>query len=171
MITNSGDLELRKGGGEGRFCIACLAGFSSIRCDFFLFVQSKGGGPPLDPPLITGLKFFMILFSLFIPFQKKPASLPELFSRDAVLEELGVLPEDIQGEKRLLLAYTYVLFQLGTCWLINLLACYVNKTNTLLAKKLSFMTASLYFWHLTKPGQGIIVFKARTSSGFRCTLL
>ena len=41
----------------------------------------------------------MTLFSLFIAFQKKPASLPELFSRDAVLEELGVLPEDIQGEK------------------------------------------------------------------------
>jgi len=42
---------------------------------------------------------FMISFSSFIPFQKKHASLPELFSRDAVLEELGVLPEDIQGEK------------------------------------------------------------------------
>ena len=35
----------------------------------------------------------------FIPFHKKYASLPELFSRDAVLEELGVLPEDIQGVK------------------------------------------------------------------------
>ena len=58
--------------------------------------------------MITGLKCFrvfftlftfMISFSSFIPFQKKHVSLPELFSRDAVLEELGVLPEDIQGEK------------------------------------------------------------------------
>lgn len=41
----------------------------------------------------------MISFSPFIPFHKKYASLPELFSRDAVLDELGVLPEDIQGVK------------------------------------------------------------------------
>lgn len=44
----------------------------------------------------------MIFLSSFIPFLKKHASLPELFSRDAVLEELGVLPEDIQGENFLL---------------------------------------------------------------------
>jgi len=50
----------------------------------------------------TPSKYFMIFLSSFIPFLKKHASLPELFSRDAVLEELGVLPEDIQGENFLL---------------------------------------------------------------------
>ena len=65
----------------------------------------------------------MISFSSFIPFQKKYASLPELFSRDAVLEELGVLPEDIQGEK--ITTSFLVYFRFISTWnlQVNLLAC------------------------------------------------
>ena len=61
----------------------------------------------------------MISLSSFIPFQKKHASLPELFSRDAVLEELGVLPEEIQGKKIPTLFSSIPSFYL----LVNLLAC------------------------------------------------
>ena len=64
----------------------------------------------------------MILFSLYIRFQKKPASLPELFSRDAVLEELGVLPEDIQGEKIATSFWVYVCFLSALNLQVNLLA-------------------------------------------------
>ena len=42
---------------------------------------------------------FVHFFFLFCLVKKyaSSASLPELFSRDAVLEELGVFPEDIKG--------------------------------------------------------------------------
>ena len=46
------------GGGGGRFCFACPAGFSSP-CDFFFFsfAQNKGGpAPPLAPPLDPQLR-------------------------------------------------------------------------------------------------------------------
>ena len=45
MITISGDLELKGGGGCGFVLLASPACLSSI-CDFFLFAQTKGGSSP-----------------------------------------------------------------------------------------------------------------------------
>ena len=46
------DLELRGGGGEGRFFVDCPAGFSSFSNSFFflIFIQNKASGPGLPGP-------------------------------------------------------------------------------------------------------------------------
>lgn len=67
---------------------ACIAG--GFRCTSDTYVAHV---------VAHSVYVFVCIFFLYL-LAKKYASLPELFSKDAVLEELGVLPEDIQGMQK-----------------------------------------------------------------------